>query len=85
VRKGNSKDIFYDLTPKGWDAVPILTAFTYFGFLHHADVVFKDGKPRTLSEVLPNAQRELLGGLCEYALNPNLRLFTHSSSVKQKI
>lgn len=57
----------YQLTPKGADAVPILTAFIHFGIRHHADHVFADGKPRTLSQVFPGPRPELLGSLGKYA------------------
>ena len=70
-RDGNKRDIFYELTPKGKDAIPILTAFTSFGMRYHADVVFEDGRPRKLSQVLPGSQRELLRGLAEYAFDLN--------------
>lgn len=59
--------ITYEVTEKGADAIPILTALTSFGFKHHADVVFADKKPRTLAQVLPNYQHELLGPLAIYA------------------
>lgn len=64
---GSKRDVAYDLTDKGRDAVPILTAFVSFGIRHHADVVFEDGKPRSLGQLLPGAQCELLGGLAAYA------------------
>ena len=57
----------YSLTAKGEDTIPILIALTNFGIRHHADVVFPDGKPRTLGELLPGSQCEMLGSLKEYA------------------
>lgn len=59
--------VTYELTEKGTDVIPILTAFLSFGMKHHADTVFEDGKPRTLGQVLPGAQCELLGPLARYA------------------
>lgn len=59
--------IVYEPTEKGRDAIPILAAFTSFGFKHHAATVFPDGIPRDIGAVLPGSQRELLGGLCDYA------------------
>jgi DNA-binding HxlR family transcriptional regulator len=64
----DGREVVYDLTQKGKDAIPILTAFTSFGFVHHADRVFPDKKPRTLGEVLPGSQDELLRALRAYAL-----------------
>ena len=69
LRNGNKRDVFYELTAKGKDAIPILTAFTSFGMRYHADIVFNDGTPRKLSQVLPGSQRELLRGLAEYAFD----------------
>lgn len=71
ILRGNPQDsgreVRYDLTTKGRDAIPILAAFMAFGFRHHASDVFGDGRPRTLSEVMPAAQPELLGSLLDYA------------------
>jgi DNA-binding MarR family transcriptional regulator len=79
VREGSKKEIFYELTPKGWDAVPILTAFLNFGYRHHADVVFADAKPRTINQVLPGAQCELLGGLASYAVDGSSKRFARGN------
>lgn len=73
AREGSRKEIFYELTSKGSDAVPILAAFLNFGYRHHAKQVFEDGKPRTLGQVLPGAQCELLGALASYALDRSSR------------
>ena len=62
------RDVFYELTAKGADAIPILAAYLNFGMWHCAEVVFRDGKPRTLEGVLPKSQSELLGSLRSYAL-----------------
>ena len=67
-KTARGRAVTYELTQKGADAIPILTALTSFGFKHHADVVFADGRPRTLAQVLPNYQHELLGPLATYAL-----------------
>src|SRR5437870_1169471 len=61
------REIVYDLTPKGWDSVPILTAFLSFGMKYHAGKVFEDGKVRTLGQYFPGCQHQLLGALEEYA------------------
>jgi DNA-binding HxlR family transcriptional regulator len=67
VRSGGPRGVVYELAPKGRDAIPILTAFTNFGFQHHAGEVFADGKARTLGQVLPGSQEALLRGLAAYA------------------
>lgn len=67
TRPDNPRDIRYRLTPRGEDAIPILTALIQFGMRHHANRVFADGRPRTIGEVFPGAQRRLLGPLTEYA------------------
>lgn len=84
----DGREVVYDLTQKGKDAIPILTAFTSFGFLHHADRVFPDRKPRTLGEVLPGSQDELLRALQAYALEGrHVRIraaFATSTSAKKR-
>ncbi len=67
ARAAGNGSITYELTPKGQDTVPVLTAFVNFGMKRHADVVFKDGKARSLTEMFPNSHRELLGDLKNYA------------------
>ena len=64
VRRGT---ITYELASKGRDVIPILTALTNFGIKHHANVVFEDGEPRSLAEMFPWSQSELLRDLKEYA------------------
>ena len=61
------RDIRYRLTPKGKDIVPILAAFIQYGIRHHADRVFKDGKPRAMAQVFPGQQDVMLGRLQPYA------------------
>jgi DNA-binding HxlR family transcriptional regulator len=41
----------WGLTEKGRDALPILMALVHFGSKWHADEVFRDRRPRSLSEV----------------------------------
>jgi len=57
----------YLLTEKGRDTIPILTALISFGICHHANVVFADGRPRSLEELVPGFQAEMLGRLMDYA------------------
>jgi DNA-binding HxlR family transcriptional regulator len=63
----DKREVRYELTPKGRDAIPVLTALIYFGAKHMADQVFTDGKPRSMSAMFPRAQRELLQGMAEWA------------------
>jgi DNA-binding MarR family transcriptional regulator len=59
----------YRLTPKGVDAVPILTALISFGIRHYAAEVFRDARARTLEECFPGRAPELLGPLYEFAVH----------------
>lgn len=65
------REVGYDLTRKGRDTVPILAALMDFAFRHHAADVFSDGRPRTLRQVMPGAQAQLLCGLLDYATKPS--------------
>ncbi len=67
VRFSDIGAITYELASKGRDVIPILTALTNFGIKHHANVVFEDGEPRSLAEMFPRSQSELLRDLKEYA------------------
>ena len=60
-------DVRYQLTEKGEDAMPILTAFIQYGMAHRAGRVFADKRPRTLNQVFPEKQKPLLGELIAYA------------------
>ena len=62
---GRSAD--YHLTEKGRDTIPILTALISLGICHHANVVFADGRPCSLEELVPGLQAEMLGRLMDYA------------------
>ena len=67
VDPSNRRDVRYRLTPKGRDAMPILTALIQFGIRHYAGEVFADGRPRALQQVFPDRQERLLGRLADYA------------------
>jgi DNA-binding HxlR family transcriptional regulator len=67
VASDDKREVRYELTPKGRDAIPILTSLIYFGSKHMADRVFTDGKPRSMATMFPSAQRELLQGMAEWA------------------
>ncbi len=59
IEKGKSPMIVrWSITEKGRDIIPILLQFTAFGSKWHADVVFKDKKPRKPDELFqPKARR----------------------------
>lgn len=63
----NPRDVTYQLTRKGEDAIPVLTALIQFGMLYHAGRVFEDGRPRRMGEVFPGKQGTMLGSLEPYA------------------
>ncbi len=42
----------WSLTEKGEDVLPVLLGLVYFGAKWHAEELFSDGRPRTLTEVL---------------------------------
>ena len=58
---------YYELTAKGLEVWPILSALYQFGTRHHAEQIFADGRPRDLAEIYPNDSALLLGPLAEYA------------------
>jgi DNA-binding HxlR family transcriptional regulator len=64
----DDRKVHYRLTPKGQDAIPILTAMAAFGMKHLAQEVFVDGKPRSLNDVFPGQSQHLLGTLRGYAV-----------------
>jgi DNA-binding HxlR family transcriptional regulator len=51
----------YQLTPKGREVWPILSALFQYGVQNHADVVFADAKPRNLEDVFPTSRELMLG------------------------
>jgi len=67
VDSDDERVVHYQLTAKGRDVVPILTAFIQYGIRHHADIVFEDEKPRELERVFPGEQAFMLGRLSRYA------------------
>jgi len=48
--------VVWRLTEKGRDTMPILMQLTAFGSKWHADVVFKDKRPRDLHEIFPQTE-----------------------------
>ncbi len=53
VDPDDDRSVTYELSERGRDAVPILTAFIAYGIRHHAGEVFADAQPRDLPEVFP--------------------------------
>jgi DNA-binding HxlR family transcriptional regulator len=64
---GGGRSSGYRLTRMGLDLWPILSALFDYGIQHHADVVFADGRPRTLGEMYPGSSVLLTGRLGTYA------------------
>jgi DNA-binding HxlR family transcriptional regulator len=69
IERANGAQRFsgYRLTSMGRDLWPILAALFDYGIQHHADVVFADGRARTLAEVYPGSSVLLTGRLGAYA------------------
>ena len=65
--KDDRREVHYVLTPAGRDTIPILTALIYFGSKRRAYEVFRDRRPRTMAEMFPSSQRELLQGMSDWA------------------
>jgi DNA-binding HxlR family transcriptional regulator len=63
----NPRHPYYELTDKGREVWPILSALLEFGMRNLADTVFEDRTPRSLAEVYPNDADLLLGPMAEYA------------------
>jgi DNA-binding HxlR family transcriptional regulator len=69
VIREDTREVYYEPTPAGLDTIPILTALIYFGTKRRAQDVFRDGRSRTMSEMFPTSQRELLQGMADWAAN----------------
>jgi DNA-binding HxlR family transcriptional regulator len=55
--------VFWRLTQKGKDTMPILMQLTAFGSKWYSDIVFKDKRPRTLKEIFPQPEaRKIIMG-----------------------
>ena len=70
VRVANPDDhreVWYNITDKGHDVVPILTAFIQYGAKHRAKDVFADRKPREFGTLFPRDREYMLGQLYDYA------------------
>ena len=67
VSLNDQRVVRYQLTARGRDIVPILTAFIQYGIRHHAEIVFEDEKPRELERLFAGEQAFMLGRLSRYA------------------
>jgi DNA-binding HxlR family transcriptional regulator len=65
------REVWYNITEKGRDVVPILTAFINYGAKHRAEDVFKDKRAREIGQLFPRDQRYMLGPLFDYARSPS--------------
>ena len=60
---------YYELTAKGLEAWPILSALFQFGIRHRSMEVFQDHAPRNLEDVYPHDAELMLGYFAEFARN----------------
>jgi DNA-binding HxlR family transcriptional regulator len=58
---------YYELTPKGLEAWPILAALFQFGVHNYPESVFEDQRARNLEDVYPHDAELMLGHLAEFA------------------
>jgi DNA-binding HxlR family transcriptional regulator len=64
------REVWYTITEKGKDVVPILTAFIQYGSKHRAKEVFPDKQPRDMTQLFPRDREYMLGPLYDYARTP---------------
>lgn len=62
-RRGSGRHVRYVLTPRGEDTKPILAAIYNYGIRNRPSDVFKDAKPRPLTQVLPEWDEKFLAGI----------------------
>lgn len=67
VNPNDHREVWYNITSKGQDVVPILTAFIQYGAKHRAKEVFADKKPREMNQLFPQDREYMLGQLYAYA------------------
>jgi len=65
------REVWYNITEKGQDVVPILSAFIQYGAKHRAREVFKDKTPREFEALFPHDREYMLGQLFDYARSPH--------------
>lgn len=61
------REVWYDLTEKGRDVVPVLSAFIQYGAKHRAKEVFTDRKARDFESLFPKPREFMLGDFYDYA------------------
>ncbi|MCI4336218.1 MAG: helix-turn-helix transcriptional regulator [Thermoplasmata archaeon] len=67
VNPEDHREVWYNITQKGLDVVPILAAFIQFGARHRAKEVFPDKVPRDFRTLFPRDQEYMLGDFYNYA------------------
>ncbi len=70
VNPEDHREVYYNITEKGQDVVPILSAFIQYGAKHRANEVFKDKRPREFDTLFPQDKEYMLGQLYGYARTP---------------
>jgi DNA-binding MarR family transcriptional regulator len=68
VDSADYRKVHYRLTEQGQDVIPVLTALIQYGARYHADMVFKDEKPRELETLYPANREFMLGRLQRFAV-----------------
>jgi DNA-binding HxlR family transcriptional regulator len=67
VNPDDHREVWYNITPKRLDVVPILAAFIQYGAKHRAKEVFPDKAPRPFRTLFPRDQEYMLGEFYDYA------------------
>lgn len=65
--KNDARKVYYKLSEKGRDVIPVLAALIQYSVKNNSGTVFEDGEPRALSDLYPGKQATMLGELLEYA------------------
>jgi DNA-binding HxlR family transcriptional regulator len=86
VSPDDHREVWYNITEKGRDVVPILSAFIQYGAKHRAKVVFTDRRPREFGALFPEAGEYMLGPAYESARSTRSasRAGTHGAGGKPK-
>jgi DNA-binding HxlR family transcriptional regulator len=84
VSPDDHREVWYNITAKGRDVVPILSAFIQYGAKHRAKEVFTDRRPREFGTLFPEAGEFMLGPMYEYARSTRTRGRAGTSAVGRK-
>lgn len=84
VSPTDARLVWYDITEKGRDVVPILSAFIQYGSKHRAKEVFPDRRPREFGTLFPGAGEYMLGPFFDYARSSRTRARTAPSSPERR-